>query len=101
MRTTFINSSRAQTYYEESGPGLQLSWMDINRGPVRIRGVDGTVVSLPERMVVRWEGLRAGKDTPCRGPPLEGKRSVISYHFTKLIFEIMDKVMWAKIHSMG
>ncbi|MCJ7579861.1 MAG: hypothetical protein MUP98_04920 [Candidatus Aminicenantes bacterium] len=26
---------------------------------------------IPERMVVRWEGLRGGKDTPCRVPPLE------------------------------
>jgi len=25
---------------------------------------------IPERMVVRWEGLRLGKDTPCRVPPL-------------------------------
>ena len=26
---------------------------------------------IPERMVVRWEGLRVGKDTLCRVPPLE------------------------------
>ena len=25
---------------------------------------------ISERMVVRWEGLRVGKDTPCRVPPL-------------------------------
>ena len=35
-----------------------------------IKGVDGAVVSYPERMVVRWEGLRVGKDTPCRVPLL-------------------------------
>ena len=25
---------------------------------------------IPERMVARWEGLRVGKDAPCRVPPL-------------------------------
>jgi len=43
---------------------------------------------IPERMVVRWEGLREGKDTPRRVPPLKGKRSVISNHFFGIVLEI-------------
>jgi len=35
---------------------------------------------IPERMVVRWGGLREGKDTPRRVPPHKGKRNVVSNH---------------------
>ena len=45
---------------------------------------------IPERMVVRWEGLRVGKDTPRRVPPLKGKRNVVSSHFTELVLEITE-----------
>ncbi len=48
---------------------------------------------IPERMVVRWEGLRVGKDTPRRVPPLKEKRNVISFHFTKLVPEITKMEM--------
>jgi len=45
---------------------------------------------IPERMVVRWGGLREGQDMPCRVPPLKGKRNVISSHFTELVLEITE-----------
>ena len=53
---------------------------------------------IPERMAVRWGGLRAGKDTSCRVPPLKGKRSVISYHFFELILNITELRMLTQVY---
>jgi hypothetical protein len=44
----------------------------------RTKGWMARMYLIPERMVARWEGLRVGKDTPCRVPPLWEKHSVIS-----------------------
>jgi len=54
---------------------------------------------IPKRMVVRWEGLREGKDTPRRVPPLNRKRNVVSYHFTELVLEITEMRMLPQLFS--
>ena len=60
---------------------------------------------IPERMVVRWEGLRVGKDTPRRVPPLKEKRNVVSLHFIELNLEItkigmLDRFKWGSFLYM-